>query len=201
MALLVPLPLEIWHKIATIFIISAELPGDGASTYTNSAVYLVLVRVARRFALPDAKAVFIRREHYSNLYKTTLPCGHVHSIGGDPRGFALRPLLVTVVAGGTRTIYCTALGRRRSLQPPSRCVDGKRREGLPFIITNSGDQAFLEESGKLASYDPNTYAGLITDLRVINDEGKAWWCKYEQVYRKTLPAVIAVRTCSIGVRD
>lgn len=143
------LPIELWRAVCTVNVISAEFP------YVDSGAYSVLVRVARRFVIPNAKALFIRKVSIGGGFQTALPNGHLHSIEDRPayvfyddKHWYKDNVLHRV--GLPAVIY--SMGTR------VWCTEGKRRRELPFIIYNDGSQCFAED-----------------DETVFGNCTKIWW--------------------------
>lgn len=176
---------ELWRHIATVNVVPAEFP------YLDCAAYWVLVRVARRFAIADAKALFIRKTVDFGHTATILPNGDIHSVNDEPA-------FIT----DHKRLWCSHNRISRATLPAVIFMDGtqiwihegKLRMGLPYSISGNGSQKFSLSGDTIFRdrvYDePTEFA---TSKRMTIDEnGCRWWGNELYVsHRDVLPAFIS----------
>lgn len=174
------LPLELWWAVCTVNVVPAVFP------YIDSAVYSVLVRAARRFAIPNAKALFIRKKRRTNGYAFVLPNGRNHSVGG-------RPALISI---DTEWWYADGklhrVGLPAAISPgvSTWCENGIARRGpLPFLIMSTGTQAWVQ-GNKIEELAAHVSTLCRISCMVVNENGIRCWNFNEKIHRDGLPALI-----------
>lgn len=171
---------ELWRVICTVNVIPAEFP------YLDPATYSVLVRVARRFALPDAKALFIRvvASDCLDYIETILPNGLRHSVNDMPASSNWR---------NGRWYDNGKLGRKvlpaiiNTDDSQTWIDDGKLRTGLPYQIGSDGEQRFSLDGEPGA----DSMLPLIAErMLVIGANGSYCWHINGRLHRDVLPAKV-----------
>lgn len=180
--------------ISTIFRTRAIDAGSDnyVSVYLDSATYWVLVRVARRFVIPNAKAVFIRTRRGTNKFESLLPNGQCHSVGMASRSNHLHQQWcrdgILHRSGAPAVIFAN--------KSQLWYENGYRRAGLPFLIKGDGCQSWVTrvEHAPTRSFEFSDDLELIISVGStlnINECGQRFYGRGIQKHRLGLPAEIS----------
>lgn len=187
------LPLELWHLISVSLKMALgqgpSAVGIACSAYIDPSVYWALVRVAKSFALPDAKATFSRVIARSNYTSIILPNGAMHNY----QGTSAKHLPARVYSNGTLEWYCDDEIHRENGLPAVMRQDGAmfwyergvlHRDGLlPAAILPDGEQWWFCRGKRTTSTGLDIYLGLMGEYAVS-------WLKNGNYHRgDDLPAI------------